>query len=77
MTRYVFQEVSVKGVFRWKDADGKSRQETRKFMQTLNPFNKNVRGEPKSYSEIMAEIRSERDLWLLQRKNDMTEANHV
>jgi len=77
MTRYVFQEVSVKGVFRWKDADGKPRQETRKFMQTINPFNKNARGQPKSHSEIMAEIRSERDLWLLQRKNDLAEANHV
>lgn len=65
MTRYVFNEVSVKGVKRWKDpVNGKPRQETRKFYQTINPFNKNAAGVPKSRDEIMAEIKVERDEWL-------------
>jgi hypothetical protein len=65
MRRLVFDEVSVKGVKRWKDpVTGKSRQETRKFLQTVNPFNKNAKGVPKSRDEIMAEIKKERDEWL-------------
>lgn len=63
--RYVFNEVSVKAVKRWKDpVSGKPRQETRKFFQTINPFNKNAKGVPKSRDEIMAEIKKERDDWL-------------
>ncbi len=65
MTRYVFSEVFVKGVKRWKDpVSGKPRQETRKFLQTINPFNKNASGVPKTRDEIMAEIKRERDEWL-------------
>ena len=70
MTRIVFREVSLKAVFRWTDADGKKRQETRKFSQTVNPWNKNARGEAKSGPEIYEELKSERRLWLLQREND-------
>lgn len=65
MTRYVFNEVSIKGVKRWKDpVSGKPRQETRKFFQTINPFNKDDRGEPKCRDQILKEIKRERDEWL-------------
>ena len=64
MPRYVFDEVAVKRTRRWKDAEsGKQRQETRKFFQTINPFNTNADGVPKSRDEIMAEIRAEADAW--------------
>jgi hypothetical protein len=64
-TRYTFDEVSVKGVKRWKDpVTGKPRQETRKFFQTINPFNKNAVGVPKARDEILEEIKKERDDWL-------------
>lgn len=76
MTRYVFQEVALKAVFRWTDADGKKRQETRKFFQTINPFNTNAKGQPKSQAEILAELKFERDLWLLKRENDQREKPH-
>jgi uncharacterized coiled-coil DUF342 family protein len=62
--RITFDEVSVKGVRRWKDAAGKWHQETKKFFQTLNPFNKAADGSPKSYEQIRAEIRTERDAWM-------------
>ncbi|RQO83533.1 hypothetical protein [Acidovorax sp. FJL06] len=65
MRRYVFNEVAIKATHRWKDSEsGKNRQETRKFFQTINPFNKNAAGEIKSCDEIMVEIRAERDAWL-------------
>jgi len=72
-----FDEIVVKGVFRWKAADGKTRQETKRFSQTVNPFNKNSAGLVKTAGEIQRELMTERDLWLLQRRNDITEANHV
>lgn len=54
----IYDEVSVKGIKRWKDKDGKQRQETRKFFQTISPFN------PKTRDEIMKEILKERQEWL-------------
>jgi hypothetical protein len=63
--RVTFNEVSLKGVKRWVDpVTGKNRQETRKFWQTVNPFNKNDKGEVKSSGEIMAELKRECDEWL-------------
>lgn len=62
--RHVFQEVIVKGTKRWVDSEGKKRQFTKSFSQTINPFNLNSLGIPKSHSEIMTEITAERDKWL-------------
>lgn len=62
--RINFDEVSIKATKTWTDADGKRRQKTRKFYQTINPFNKNAAGLPKSRVEIRAEILAERDAWL-------------
>lgn len=65
MPRYVFDEVAIKRTRRWKDAEsGKQRQETRKFFQTINPFNMSADGVQKSRDEIMAEIRAEADAWV-------------
>ncbi len=64
INRYVFDEIAVKGVRRWTDADGKKRQETRKFFQTVNPFNKNADGSLKARDQILVEIKAERDAWL-------------
>lgn len=61
--KYTFNEISVKATRRWTE-DGKKRQETRKFFQTVNPFNKNAEGMIKSSEEIIAEICAERDAWL-------------
>lgn len=58
-----FQEIKLHGIRRWKDADGKRRQETKVFSQTLNPFNKNAAGIPKSSSEIWDELRAEAKAW--------------
>lgn len=74
MTRIVFAEVSLKAVFQWKDRPtGRTRQRTRKFSQTINPWNKNAAGQPKSREEIWAELKSERDLWLLKSRNDIND----
>ena len=62
--RYRFDEVSIKAVKRWKDESGKTRQQTRKFFQTINPFNKNEDGTIKTRDQIMVEIKAERDAWL-------------
>ncbi|HEX7687566.1 MAG TPA: hypothetical protein VF453_07660 [Burkholderiaceae bacterium] len=70
MTRIVFEEIAVKGTFRWRDASGKRHQETRKFAQTYNPFNTSAEGLIKSRAQIYAEVKRERDLWLLRREND-------
>lgn len=61
-----FEEVSITAVKRWKDETGKKRQETRKFYQTLNPYNKNADGTPKSCEQILTELKAERDAWLHQ-----------
>jgi hypothetical protein len=61
--RLTFQEVAIRGVRRWTE-NGKKRQETRKFFQTINPFNKGEDGIPKTREQIMAEIKAERDAWL-------------
>lgn len=63
--RIKFPEISVKATRRWIE-DGRKRQETRKFWQTLSSFNKNAAGMPKSRDEIMAEICKERDQWLAE-----------
>lgn len=60
MTILRFEEVSIRGLRRWKDATGKWHQETRKFWQTINPYNTNAAGEPKSREEITGELIAER-----------------
>lgn len=69
MTRYVFQEIAIKATKRWKDsATGKPRSQTRKFFQTLNPFNRDSTGDIKTREQIYAEIKAERDTWLASKE---------
>ena len=58
-----FEEVKIKGIRRWRTPDGKRRQETKVFMQTLNPWNVNLKGQPKTRPEIFAELQGERRAW--------------
>jgi hypothetical protein len=75
MTRITFEKVSIKRTFRWTDpVTRKSRQETKKFWQTVSPFNRNVHGDPKSRQQIREELESEARLWLLRRENDVRDA---
>jgi hypothetical protein len=69
MTRYTFDEVAIKATFRWKE-DGKSRQRTKTFWQTMNPFNVNADGLMKSRDEILEQLRAERDKWLEEMKHE-------
>ena len=65
--RVTFDEVKLKGVRRWKEPEtGKPRQQTRVFMQTVNPFNKLPDGTMKDRQTIMAELIAERADWLTE-----------
>jgi len=64
--RYVFEVVSHRVTKKWIDEDGKKRQQTQKFEQTLNPYNRDATGQPKSREQIWAEIRAQGDAWLKQ-----------
>jgi hypothetical protein len=59
-----FQEVSVTAKVVWIDEAGKRRQQSKKFTQTINPFNKNAWGEEKTASEIRKELRANGETWL-------------
>jgi hypothetical protein len=75
MTRVRFEEVSIKRTFRWKDPEtGKTRQETKRFWQTINAFNKNADGTLKSRGQIMSELERQAQLWLLRKENDARDA---
>jgi hypothetical protein len=66
MTTVRFEQVTLKGTKRWTDAEGRKRQETRTFMQTINPFNKNAAGFVKNRREIEQELLTERKEWLCE-----------
>lgn len=58
-------EVAVKATKRWTDPEtGKKRQQTKKFWQTISPFNKNEDGSVKTREQILNEIKAKRDAWL-------------
>lgn len=61
---YVFPVVSIRAAKRFVDASGKKRVRTRRFEQTLNPFNKTESGEVKTREIIMRELAAERNAWL-------------
>lgn len=58
-----FEEVKTKRTKVWKE-NGKRRQKTKTFSQTLNPFNKNAEGNIKTREEILVEINAEADAWM-------------
>lgn len=59
-----FDEIAIRGKRRWKDADGKWHQETKKFWQTMSPWNVDADKRPKNASQIRAELLAERSAWL-------------
>jgi hypothetical protein len=67
MTRYVFEEVKVRVSKRVTcPVCGKRRNIRKSFYQTLNPFNVNADGAPKSRSEIQLELAHEARAWVLE-----------
>lgn len=64
MPTYTFSEVKLpeKRSLKCREC-GKRFTRSMTFMQTLNPFNTNAEGFPKSYPEIRAELRAEADAW--------------
>ena len=64
-----FNEIAVKGVRKWVGEDGKKHQQTKKFYQTINPFNINADGSVKTGAEIWKEILAERAAWLKEASN--------
>jgi hypothetical protein len=64
-TRYTFDEIAMKGRRVWKDpTTGKRRTQVVKFFQTVNPFNKNAAGFPKTRAEIYKELGAEFHAWV-------------
>ena len=63
MTTIRFEQVSIKATRRWKE-NGKQRQETKVFMQTINPFNLDDSGKVKDRAQIERELLAERHAWL-------------
>lgn len=63
--RRTFHEVAIRATKRFTDAaTGKRRTRTRKFFQTLNPYNKLPDGRVKGADDIRTEIKAERDAWM-------------
>lgn len=61
--KYTFDEVKLTGQRRWKDETGKWKYQKKTFGQTLNPFNVNAEGVPKTRKEIYVELHAEIDRW--------------
>lgn len=63
-----FNEVAIQGQKSVKCAGGCGRRlkRSRKFYQTLSPFNKNRARELKTRDEIYTELKAERDTWLAE-----------
>jgi hypothetical protein len=66
ITTVTFNEVVVHGMKSIKCAGGCGRtlKRSRKFWQTLSPFNKNASGELKSRDGIFGELKAERNAWI-------------
>lgn len=64
-----FQEISVKAVHKWTDENGKKRQKTKTFSQTLNPYNRNPDGSIRTKADIYSVICAERDAWMEKMRN--------
>jgi hypothetical protein len=59
----VFEQVAVYGRNIGKCGCGRQREHQRRFYQTLNPWNCNATGVPKTRDEILAELRVTLDAW--------------
>jgi len=64
MPTYIFEEVKLYGSKSGKcSVCGKACTRSQKFSQTLNPFNKNEKGEIKTRQEIKEELCGELNEW--------------
>ena len=54
--RINYEEVKLKATRYYKDENGKKRQQTKTFSQTINPFNKNHDGTIKTRDDIWKEL---------------------
>lgn len=66
ITTVTFSEVAIHGQKSVKCTKGCGRRlkRSKKFWQTLSPFNKNAAGEVKTRDEIYEQLRDERRVWL-------------
>jgi hypothetical protein len=65
MTTYSFQRVNLPAEQAGKCPVCAKRVVRRQtFWQTINPWNKNAEGQPKTYDEIRVDLRAERDAWV-------------
>lgn len=62
--RLAFDKVTIGKAKRVWLENGKRRQETKEFWQTINPFNKNSDGTCKTREQILTELHAERREWL-------------
>ena len=59
-------KVTIRVVTKWVDpSTGRRRQWTKAFSQTINSRNLGSDGQPKTREQILCELRSEQDRWLL------------
>jgi len=63
--RTTFEKVTWRATRR-RTENGKKKQQTRTFMQTLNPWNKDADGNPKSREQIWKELQAEADKWMAE-----------
>lgn len=63
MTIYNFESVKLQTSKSGKCICGKRVSRSITFEQTINPWNKNAKGEIKSYAEIWAELKEEAAVW--------------
>lgn len=64
--KVVFEEVVFRGrIGRCRDC-GKRMSRTRKFSQTINPFNRNADGTPKDFLTILSELRRDAEKWCVE-----------
>lgn len=64
MTQVVFEQVSAVGHWRGRCSRcGKKRSRTVRFVNTVNPFNQNAAGLPKTREEVWQDVSDQRRAW--------------
>lgn len=75
--RITFDEVAIRETVCWRDPKtGRRRTRTKKFFQTVNPFNRHTDGLPKSREQIRIEITRDARLWKLTMENDIRDGKY-
>ncbi|KVV40870.1 hypothetical protein WT27_13155 [Burkholderia territorii] len=70
--RIMFDEIAVRETVKWRDPKTRRiRTRTRKFFQTVNPFNRGADGQPKTREQIRMEVARDARLWKLKTENDI------